>query len=122
VQVLKLAAGLVKLGHLSLDGTKVQANASRHKAMSYGRTREAKKKLASRGLVCPGASKRCGGRSSTQRRAARRRDARLGGNKAARLDRVRAAKRYWRPKPSISRHEFKSRNSQTRSTAPPTRL
>src|SRR5689334_5006988 len=49
VQVLKLcrAAGLVKLGHVSLDGTKIQANASRHKAMSYGRMREAEKKLAS---------------------------------------------------------------------------
>jgi len=30
-------AGLVKLGHVSLDGTKVRANASKHKAMSYGR-------------------------------------------------------------------------------------
>jgi len=29
--------GLVKLGHISLDGTKVKANASKHKAMSYGR-------------------------------------------------------------------------------------
>ncbi len=33
-------AGLVKLGHVSLDGTKVKANASKHKAMSYGRMRE----------------------------------------------------------------------------------
>src|SRR3990170_1210328 len=31
------AAGLVSLGHVSLDGTKVRANASKHKAMSYGR-------------------------------------------------------------------------------------
>jgi hypothetical protein len=30
-------AWLVKLGHVSLDGTKVRANASKHKAMSYGR-------------------------------------------------------------------------------------
>ncbi len=30
-------AGLVKLGHVSIDGTKVRANASKHKAMSYGR-------------------------------------------------------------------------------------
>ena len=30
-------AGLVKLGHIALDGTKIKANASRHKAMSYGR-------------------------------------------------------------------------------------
>jgi len=38
-QVLKLCeqAGLVKLGHVALDGTKIKANASKHKAMSYGR-------------------------------------------------------------------------------------
>ena len=38
-QVLELcrAAGLVKLGHVAIDGTKVRANASKHKAMSYGR-------------------------------------------------------------------------------------
>jgi IS5 family transposase len=38
-QVLRLCqeADLVRLGHISLDGTKVRANASRHKAMSYGR-------------------------------------------------------------------------------------
>ena len=39
LQVLKLcqAAGLVKLGHVALDGTKIQGNASKHKAMSYER-------------------------------------------------------------------------------------
>jgi transposase len=39
VQVLKLCqrSGLVTLGHIALDGTKVKANASKHKAMSYGR-------------------------------------------------------------------------------------
>jgi transposase len=39
VQVLQICrqAGLVKLGHVALDGTKVKANASKHKAMSYGR-------------------------------------------------------------------------------------
>ena len=38
VEVLRLAGemGLVKLGNLSTDGTKMDANASRHKAMSYG--------------------------------------------------------------------------------------
>ena len=38
-QVLGLCqkGGLVKLGHVALDGTKVKANASNHKAMSYGR-------------------------------------------------------------------------------------
>ena len=39
IQVLRLCqkAGLVKLGHVSLEGTKVKANASKHKAMSYER-------------------------------------------------------------------------------------
>jgi Transposase DDE domain len=39
VQVLQVAqmAGLVKLGHVALDGTKLKANASKHKAMSYER-------------------------------------------------------------------------------------
>jgi transposase len=39
VQVLQLCdkAGLVKLGHVALDGTKIKANASKHKAMSYER-------------------------------------------------------------------------------------
>lgn len=38
-QVFKLCqkARMVKLGHVALDGTKIQANASKHKAMSYER-------------------------------------------------------------------------------------
>jgi transposase len=38
-------AGLVKLGHVAIDGTKVKANASKHKAMSYARMSEAEQKL-----------------------------------------------------------------------------
>jgi len=38
-------AGLVKLGHIALDSTKVKANASRHKAMSYGRMKQEEKRL-----------------------------------------------------------------------------
>jgi transposase len=47
VQVLKLCqrAGLVKLGHVALDGTKLKANASKHKAMSYDRMRETELRL-----------------------------------------------------------------------------
>src|SRR3989475_4115820 len=47
LQVLRLcqAAGLVKLGHVALDGTKVKAKASKHKAMSYGRMEAAEQKL-----------------------------------------------------------------------------
>ncbi len=48
-QVLALCqrAGLVKLGHVALDGTKVKANASKHKAMSYRRMRERQAQLES---------------------------------------------------------------------------
>ena len=47
VQILRLCqeAGLVKLGHVALDGTKVKANASKHKAMSYGRMKKAEPEL-----------------------------------------------------------------------------
>ena len=38
-------AGLVKLGQVAVDGTKVKANASKHKAMSYGRMEEKEAQL-----------------------------------------------------------------------------
>lgn len=37
--------GLVKLGHVALDGTKIKANASKHKSMSYGRMKTKEKDL-----------------------------------------------------------------------------
>jgi transposase len=47
VQVVRLAheMGLVKLGTIAVDGTKVKANASRHKAMSYGHMLKAEAEL-----------------------------------------------------------------------------
>ena len=47
VQVLEMARqlGLVKMGHVALDGTKVKANASKHKAMSYKRMGETERRL-----------------------------------------------------------------------------
>ena len=47
-QVLRMCqrAGLVRLGHVALDGTKVKANASKHKAMSYGRMKHEEALLA----------------------------------------------------------------------------
>jgi len=47
VEVLKLAGamGMLKLGTVALDGTKVHANASRHRALSYGHARKLEKKL-----------------------------------------------------------------------------
>lgn len=48
LQALELcqAAGMVSLGHVALNGTKVRANASRHKAMSYARLTAKQKILA----------------------------------------------------------------------------
>jgi len=46
-QVLEMAleSGAMKLGRVSLDGTKIKANASKHKAMSYGRMKEKQEQL-----------------------------------------------------------------------------
>src|SRR6266404_483070 len=48
VQVVRIAraAGLVAMGTLAIDGSKVKANASKHKAMSYGRMQDADARLA----------------------------------------------------------------------------
>src|SRR5262252_2979783 len=47
LQVLKLCetAGLVRLGHVALDGTKIKANGSKHKAMSYERMKKREAEL-----------------------------------------------------------------------------
>jgi transposase len=47
VEVLKLARtmGMLKLGTVALDGTKVHANASRHSALSYGHAKKIEKQL-----------------------------------------------------------------------------
>jgi transposase len=48
LEVLKLCAvaGLTRVGTIALDGTKIKANASRHKAMSYDRMKEEEQRLA----------------------------------------------------------------------------
>jgi len=43
--VLALRLGLARLGHVALDGTKLKANTSKHKAMSYGRMRQREDQL-----------------------------------------------------------------------------
>lgn len=47
IEVLRLAAeaGMIKLGNVSIDGTKIQGNASRHKAMSYGYMKKEEQRL-----------------------------------------------------------------------------
>jgi transposase len=46
-QILEMAleVGAVKLGRVSIDGTKVKANAGKHKAMSFGRMKEKQRQL-----------------------------------------------------------------------------
>ena len=48
VQVLQLCerAGLVKLGHVAVDGTKIKANASKYQSLSYARMKDAEQELA----------------------------------------------------------------------------
>jgi transposase len=96
VQVLKLCrtAGLVKLGHVALDGTKIKANASKHKAMSYGRMNEAEPKLAAevhRWLAQAGQSDKAEDRQlGADRRGDEMPD--WAANKQHRLAKIRAAK------------------------------
>jgi transposase len=95
VQVLKLCrqAGLAKLGHVSLDGTKVKANASKHKSMSYERLN--KKEAELRREVAEWFQK-----ADAVDRAEDREEAQSGpagmpewvANKQARLERIRQAK------------------------------
>ncbi len=55
-QVLRFCerVGLVKLGHVALDGTKIKANASKHKAMSYERMGKRAEELEAEGRKKPG--------------------------------------------------------------------
>ena len=71
VEVLRLCreAGLVKVGHLSLDGSKYAANASKHKAMSYGRIQDPGAGTRVGGGDRGAAHARCGDRCGRGRRA-----------------------------------------------------
>jgi hypothetical protein len=86
-------AGLVKLGHVALDGTKIKANASKHKAMSYERMKRRETELAGevdRWLKAAAAAdaeedKRYGGKRGDEMPA-------WVADKEKRLERIRAAK------------------------------
>jgi hypothetical protein len=99
VQVLRLcqAAGLVKLGHVALDGTKVKANASKHKAMSYARMKQTEQRLEQE---VQERSARAGSPVGA-RPAARASEHRDSGAPAHRID-GRVARRWWNSATSIS--------------------
>jgi transposase len=76
VQVLRLCqrAGLVKLGHVALDGTKIKANASKHKAMSYGRMVKAEAELSAEVAGWLAAAEAADAQDDAEHGAARRGD------------------------------------------------
>ena len=85
-QVLRLARelGAPRVGRVALDGSKIKANASKHKAMSYDRMREKQRQLRDGGeaVARAGGGGRRGRGCGVRRRSARRRAA--GGTAATR--------------------------------------
>jgi len=95
-QVLGLCrrAGLVRLGHVALDGTKIRANASKHKAMSYRRMQEAEPALAAEVAKWLAEAEATDTREDGEHGAERRGDELPAwvANKQERLAKIRAAK------------------------------
>lgn len=98
VQVLRLcqAAGLVKLGHVAVDGTKLKANASKHKAMSYKRLVQQEPKLAAEVSSWLEQAASADAAEDAEHGADRRGDETPDwmADKQRRLDRIRAAKAH----------------------------
>jgi transposase len=96
VEVLRLcqAAGLVRLGHVAVDGTKLRANASKHKAMSYGRMQQEEPKLAAEVKAWMDRAQAADDADDAEHGADRRGDEMPDwmANKQRRLERIRAAK------------------------------
>jgi transposase len=96
VQVLRLCqrAGLVRLGHVAVDGTKLRANASRHKAMSYKRMLSEEAKLAAEVKAWLDQAEAADQAEDAQHGRARRGDEMPAwvANKQRRLERIRQAK------------------------------
>ncbi len=96
VQVLRLcqAAGLVKLGHVAVDGTKLRANASKHKSMSYKHMVQQEPKLAAEVASWLDQADAADAAEDAQHGAGRRGDETPDwmADKQRRLERIRAAK------------------------------
>ncbi len=84
VLALALECGAIKLGRVSLDGTKVKANASKHKAMSYGRMKEKQQQLKEEVKQTAGAGR--GGRPTRRRPVRQQTGRRVAGGTAAARD------------------------------------
>src|ERR1700685_1063941 len=96
LQVLKLAekAGLAKLGHVALDGTKIKANASKPKAMSYERMKTRETELRAEVDRWLEAAKAADAQEDKLHRASRRGDEMPGwiADKQKRLAKIREAR------------------------------
>ena len=110
-QVLELCrkAGLVKLGHVALDGTKVEANASRNKAMSYGRMKEKEAQLKAEVAELLRRAEETD-EEEDRRYGQDRRGDELPEELAFRESRprkIREARRRWRPRPKLQPRQLK---------------
>ena len=105
VQVLQLcrAAGLVQFGHVALDGTKLKANASRHKAMSYARMKTTEPALAAEVDAWLAQANQADAAEDREHGADRRGDEMPDGwlTSSAALRRSGPPRRRWKPKPPI---------------------
>src|SRR6266702_4618164 len=121
-QVLKLCreAGLVKLGHVALDGTKIKANAGINKAMSYGRMKKAEPRFAAEVQRWFAEAAQTDKAEDRQFGASKRGDEMPDwmANKEKRLEKIRAARPPWKPKPKLPPKPKPPRSQTT--TAPAT--
>jgi len=119
VQVLRLCqeAGLVKLGHIALDGTKIKANASRHKAMSYGRMLTEEKRLKEEIKQLFEKAQAIDDREDNEYGTDRRGDELPEelGRRASRLKRIQEAKKALETKAKAAAHQAQKRREQENS-------
>lgn len=113
------AAGLAKLGHVALDGTKLKANASKHKAMSYARMEETERRLEGevRALLAQAEQVDSGRGCAVRAGAAGRRAARRAGSPGEAL--AEDPRREGRPAGGGAGARGRSRRSGTREAGGP---
>src|ERR1700719_3221943 len=121
LQVLKLCetAGLVKLGHVALDGTKIKANASKHKAMSYERMKKREAELKAE-VACMLAAAEAADVQEDEIFGKDKRGDEMpdwASDKAKRLAKIQEAMARWRPTPSWPRRKSAASRPKNNSSA-----
>ena len=117
-QVLKLAekAGLAKLGHVAPDGTKIKANASKHKAMSYDRMKRRETELRAEVDRWLEAAEAADAQEDKLHRASRRGDEMPGwiADKQKRLAKIREAREALEAEAAAERAAEEKRKAENR--------